>query len=95
MYKILHNHIRKLLDEFNRNNEGTDRIPCNSRIKDERLLDGRCNSENEVYLVCIFTMQHKNDGERIYIGISAGNWKEQLYYHRHSFPNQQFSFLYM
>ena len=38
-----------------------------------------------VYQVCISRMEHNNDGERVYIGISAGNWKQRLYNHRH-FP---------
>ena len=32
-------------------------------------------------------MEHNNDGERVYIDISAGNWKQGLYNHRHSFSN--------
>ena len=27
--------------------------------------------------------------ERVYIGISAENWKQRLYNHRHSFSNQR------
>ena len=30
---------------------------------------------------------NNNGGERVYIGISAGNWKQGLYNHRHSFSN--------
>ena len=30
---------------------------------------------------------HNGDGERVYIGISAGNWKQRLYNHRHPFSN--------
>ena len=26
-------------------------------------------------------------GEKVYIGISIGNWKQELFYHRHSFSN--------
>ena len=43
-----------------------------------RMSDTKC--------ACISPMEH-NDGERIYIGISAGNWKQRLYNHRHSFSN--------
>ena len=32
-------------------------------------------------------MEHKKDGERVSIGISAGNWKQRRYNHRHSFSN--------
>ena len=52
-------------------------------------LGGRCNSRNVVYQEYISPMEHDNDRERIYIGISAGSWKQRLYYHRHSFSNPQ------
>ena len=35
----------------------------------------------------ISPMEQQRDGERIYIGISAGNWKQRWYSHRHSFSN--------
>ena len=34
-------------------------------------------------------MEH-NVGEKVYIGISAGNWKRGLYNHRHYFSNPRF-----
>ena len=34
-----------------------------------------------------FSHEHNNDGERVYIGISAGNWRQRLYNHRHSSSN--------
>ena len=67
MFKILNNHSRKLLDELNRNNERTDRVPWNCRKKDECLLDGQCNLKNVVYQAFISSMEHNNDVERIYI----------------------------
>ena len=39
---------------------------------------------------CISPMKQYNDGERIYIGIFAGNWKQRLYNLRHSFSNLRF-----
>ena len=54
---------------------------------EECPLGGWCNSKNVVYQACISPMEHNNDGERIYTGISAGNWKQGLYNHRHSFSN--------
>ena len=32
-------------------------------------------------------MEYNNGGERVYIGISAGNLKQRLYKHRYSFSN--------
>ena len=60
---------------------------CNCRSKGECPLGERCKSRNIVYQECIYPMEHNNDGERVYIGISAGNWKQRLYNHRHSFFN--------
>ena len=40
-------------------------------------LGGRCNSRNVVYQACISRMEQQRDGERIYIGIPAGNWKQR------------------
>ena len=30
-------------------------------------------------------MEHNNDWKRVYISISAGNWKQRQYNHRHRF----------
>ena len=76
--------IGRLLDKFNRNNKGTGRVPCNCRRKGECPLGVQCNLENVVYKACISPMEPNNDGERIYLGISAGNWKQRLYHHSHS-----------
>ena len=75
MHSILNNHNRRLLDESNRNSGGPDVASCNCRSEGECPLGGRCNSKNVVYSACISPMEHNNDGERVYIGISAGNWK--------------------
>ena len=86
MHSILNNHNRRLLDELNRNSGGPDEVFCNYRRKGECTLGGRCNSKNVVYRAFIPTpIEYNNDGERVYIGISAGNWKRGLYNHRYSF----------
>ena len=36
-------------------------------------------------------MEHNNVGESVYIGISAGNWKQGLYNYRQYFSNPQLS----
>ena len=87
MHSILNNHNRRLLDELNRNTGGPDEVSCNCRRKGECSLGGWCNSKNVAYQECISPVEHNNDGERVYKGISAGNWKQGLYNHRHSFFN--------
>ena len=62
-------------------------MSCNCRRKGECSQVRRCNPSNVVYQACISPIEHYNDGERAYIGISAGNWKQGLYNHRHSFSN--------
>ena len=86
MHNILNNRNRRLLDKLIKNSGGLDVESCNCRSKGECLLGRCCNLRNVIYLACISPMEH-NDGKRVYIGISAGNWKPRLYNHRHSFSN--------
>ena len=81
MHSILNNHNRRLLDELNRNSGGPDVASWKCRSKGECPLGRRCNSKNVVYQVCISPMEHNNDGERVYIDISTGNWKQGRYNH--------------
>ena len=71
MHSILKNHNRKLLDGLNRNSGGPDEMSCISRWKGECPLSG--------------PLEDNKNGEWVYIGISAGNWKQGLYNHRHFF----------
>ena len=87
MHSILNNHNRRLLDELNRNSGGPDVASCDCRSKGECPLGERCNLKNVIYQACISPMEHDNEGERVYIGISAGNWKQRQHNHRHSFSN--------
>ena len=54
---------------------------------DSNSVDGRCTTRNVVYQACISPMKQQKDGERVYMGISTGNWKQRWYSHRHSFSN--------
>ena len=74
---ILSKHNRKLLNELIARDRNPDLASCNYRSKEECPLSGRCNSRNVVYKACISPLEHKKDGERVYIGISAGNWKQR------------------
>ena len=78
MHRIFNNHNRRLLDELNRNSGGPDVASCNCKSKGDCPLGGWCNSKNAVYQACISPMEH-NDGERVYIGISAGDWKLKIF----------------
>ena len=74
---ILSNHNRKLLNELIARNRNPDVASCHCRSKEECLLGRHCNLRNVVYQPCISPMEHKKDRERVYIGISAGNWKQR------------------
>ena len=87
MHTIVNNHNRRLLNELNRNNGGPDEVFCNCRRKGVCPLGRWCNSKNVVYQACISPCEYNDDGERVYIGISAGNWNQGLYNHKCSFSN--------
>ena len=87
MYNILSNHNRRLLNELTTRDRNPNVESCNSRNKEKCPLGGRCTTMNVVYQACISPMEQQKDRERVYIGISAGNWKQRWYSHRHSFSN--------
>ena len=87
MYYILSNHNKRLLNELIPRDRNPAVESCNCSNKEECPLGERCNSRNVVYLECISPMEEQRGGERVYIGISAGNWKQRCYNHKHSFSN--------
>ena len=87
MYNILNNHNRRLLNELITRDRNPNVESCNCRNREECPLGGRCPTRNVVYQACISPMEQQKNGERVYIGISAGNWKQRWYSHRHSFSN--------
>ena len=84
---ILSKHNKRLLNELITRDRNPDVGSCNCRNKEECPFGGRCNSRNVVYQACIFPMEQQRDWERVYIGISAKNWKQRYYNHKHSFSN--------
>ena len=87
MYNILSNHNKRLLNELITRDRNPDVESCNCRNKEECLLGGHCHSRNVIYQACISPMEQQRDRERVYIGISAGNWKQRWYNYKHSFSN--------
>ena len=90
MHSILsnnNNHNRRLLVELNRNSRRHSKVSCNSRRKQE------CPRADDEIRRTSHTkrafppVEHNNDGERVYIGIFAGIWKQGLYNHWKSFSN--------
>ena len=77
MYNIISNHNKMLLNELITRDRNPDAESCNCRNKEECPLGRCCNSRNVVYQACIAPMKQQRDGERVYRGISAGNWKQR------------------
>ncbi len=53
----------------------TNKGHCNCRNKEEDPIKGKCNSKNMVHLANIFPIENNLD-EKVYIRISARNWKQ-------------------
>ena len=66
-------------------NQRTSKVLCNCRNKENCPMEGMCNSEKVVFQASNFHMEDCKE-EKVYIGISAGNWK-QRFCNRHSFSN--------
>ena len=86
LYKIISNHDKNLIEKSWVDRQGLSKPLCNCSVKGESPDGGKCNSKNLVYKATFFPMENRKDIE-IYFGISAGNWKQKLYNHRHSFSN--------
>ena len=82
----MNNHHRKIIYESLLRDKGTHNLLCNCRVKEECLMGGKRNSENVVYQANIFPKEG-NFKDKIYIGISALNWKLRWYNHWQSFIN--------
>ena len=86
LYKIISNHNKDLMEKSCVDRQYLSKPLCNSRVRDECPVGGKCNSENVVYKATIFQMENRKD-IKIYFGISTGNWKQRLYNDRHSVSN--------
>ena len=75
--KINYNHKKKLADKSLRDNYTTNKLHCNCRSKEDCPKGGRCNSKKVVFPANIFPMENSKE-EKVYIGISAGNWKQMI-----------------
>ena len=65
-------------------NQQTNKLLCNCRNKEDCHMV-ISNSKKVVNHTTIFLME--NSKEKVYMGISAGNWKQRFYNNRHSFSN--------
>ena len=66
-------------------NQWTNNFFCKCTNKEDCPMGGMCNSEKVVYKATIFSIENSK-AERVYIEISAGNWKQVLQSHFFSNP---------
>lgn len=92
--KIISAHNSKTMKEFHNNQLQKDRnanekktSTCNSRTGSDCPVEGICMAENVIYEATIFPKENIEQ-KKIYIAISAGNWKQRFYNHRQSFTNR-------
>ena len=60
---------------------------CNCRVKEERLMDGKCKTMEAVY-DCRVTLP---EPQKIYFGFEEGKWKKRYYNHKKSFNHKRYS----
>lgn len=85
--KIISSHNCRILKNYHNNVTQTSDPTCSCRNKDLCPIGGKCMYKNVVYEATIFPEENRNEKKR-YIGISAGDWKQRLYSHRHSFRHR-------
>lgn len=88
MYKIINSHNKYILNKFySINDKPGMNPPCNCRNSALCPVEGKCRALNVIYQATIYPKENKIN-HHIYIWISAGEWKQRLYTHRHFFPTQ-------
>ena len=71
-------HNKKILE----NQPSNTIAACNCRVKDSSPLQGKCQTENVVYLAQV--TNRKNSERKCYIGLTERTFKDRLYKHRNS-----------
>ena len=64
-------------NNFIQNKENKTTLSCNSRDKNEGPLNGNCRAENVIYKCLSLT---KDNVKKVYLGVSEGEFKQNLYY---------------
>ena len=79
---IINSHNKKILE----NQPSNMTAECNCRVKDSCPLQGKCQTENVVYLAQV--TNRKNSERKCYIGLTERTFKDRLYKHRNSLRHQ-------
>ena len=75
---IINSHNKKILE----NQPSNTTAECNCRVKDSCPLQGKCQTENVVYLAQVTNT--KNSERKCYIGLTERTFKDRFYKHRNS-----------
>ena len=66
----------------------TETKPCNCRDKTNCPMNGKCCSANVIYKCTVSTPNKEN---KVYIGLTEGEWKKRYYSHKQSFEKEKYS----
>ena len=77
MGSIIKNHNKKII-----NTKTSEKLDCNCRQKQNCPLGGKCREKNVIYK-CIASVPNKPD--KVYIGLTEGEWKKRHSGHKTSF----------
>ena len=81
--RIIKSHNKKLSP-----NTEPAQLDCNCRVKENCPLDGNCRATNIIYK-CIVSFPNKPD--KVYIGLTEGQFKKRYANHKTSFSNKKYS----
>ena len=86
MEKIVTNHNRKILEEKNENDQGTEKSCCKNKANCPLYEVGKsCATENVIYKAYVKTEYET----KTYIGLTANRFKTRWYGHQDSFRNEK------
>ena len=64
----------------------SENLTCNCREKQSCPLNGRCREKNVIYK-CVASVPNKED--KVYIGLTEGEWKKRHAGHKNSFKHKK------
>ena len=83
MGRIIKSHNKKITTT-----KTTENLDCNCRSKQNCPMEGKCRSRNVIYK-CIASVPNKPD--KVYIGLTEGEWKKRYSCHKTSFKYKKLS----
>ena len=87
MAKIIKQHNSKVTKKVTNTNT-TPPKTCNCPRNVSCPLDGKCLFTNVVYKASVTYQQNDREHNKIYIGVTEGEWKDRYYVHTHTFRHR-------